>query len=458
MYSENLEHVKRKLDRVGPGFCLAKWNQVTIHLGMGLNHSCYHPQAHPIPLEDIENHPERLSNTDYKKSVRKEMLNGKCPEECSFCWNIEKSGNCWSDRVRKSAEDWAWPSYNTIRSSTGEEDYTPRYVEVSFSNRCTHKCIYCNPDFSSPWQAESEKYGPIQLDDSGFDFLGYLQPEEIRHRCSHPETNPYIKAFMKWWPDLFKTLHTFRLTGGDPLLEKETFELLEYIQEHWEENPDINIALNTNLGIGDKQFDRLWNILYDLGKNNKVGTIGIYTSIETEGKQAEYIRYGMNVDLFWKRIEKLLELPKIQVVFMATYNILAVYGYGKLVDRVYQLKQKYLPREGLDICFDTSYVIFPSILSPRLCSKKQIEILKKDLEKLESYREIDGTDKPGFTPWEVDSAKRVLDYINSSVNTFSPVYEKIKLHRFLCELDRRRNTYYEDVFPEFKRDFFRYYR
>ena len=29
--------VKTKLDNVGCGFCLAKWTQVTIHLGSGLN-------------------------------------------------------------------------------------------------------------------------------------------------------------------------------------------------------------------------------------------------------------------------------------------------------------------------------------------------------------------------------------------------------------------------------------
>ena len=43
--------------------------------------------------------------------------------------------------------------------------------------------------------------------------------------------NPYVEAFWEWWPDLYKDLHTFRITGGEPLLSKDTFKVLEYIQD-----------------------------------------------------------------------------------------------------------------------------------------------------------------------------------------------------------------------------------
>ena len=34
------------------------------------------------------------------------------------------------------------------------------------------------------------------------------------------EPNPYTDAFWKWWPELYRDLHTFRITGGEPLLQK----------------------------------------------------------------------------------------------------------------------------------------------------------------------------------------------------------------------------------------------
>ena len=80
------EHVLEKLNSVGCGFCLAKWTQVTMHLGSGLTHSCHHPKAHPIDLNDLATNPGALHNTGFKKNVRKQMLRGERPGECDYCW------------------------------------------------------------------------------------------------------------------------------------------------------------------------------------------------------------------------------------------------------------------------------------------------------------------------------------------------------------------------------------
>jgi hypothetical protein len=73
---ENIIKVKNLLDSTGPGFCLAKFTQVTLHLGTGLVHSCHHPTTHKIPLEEIENNPAALFNTSHLKRMRKEMKEG----------------------------------------------------------------------------------------------------------------------------------------------------------------------------------------------------------------------------------------------------------------------------------------------------------------------------------------------------------------------------------------------
>ena len=51
---KNKRSMKKLLNRTGPGFCLAKWTQVTMHLGVGLTHSCHHPSPHKIPEEEIK--------------------------------------------------------------------------------------------------------------------------------------------------------------------------------------------------------------------------------------------------------------------------------------------------------------------------------------------------------------------------------------------------------------------
>jgi len=107
---------KEKLDSVGCGFCLAKWTQVTMHLDKGMTHSCHHPAPHKVPLRELEENPSALHNSRFKKRKRKEMLEGKRPKECNFCWNIEDSSNSFSDRVFKSSEPWSRDQFETIKN------------------------------------------------------------------------------------------------------------------------------------------------------------------------------------------------------------------------------------------------------------------------------------------------------------------------------------------------------
>ena len=62
---------KAKLDEIGPGMCLAKWTQTTIHLQMGQTHSCHHPSTHKIPVAELKRNPSALHNTKFKKLKRK---------------------------------------------------------------------------------------------------------------------------------------------------------------------------------------------------------------------------------------------------------------------------------------------------------------------------------------------------------------------------------------------------
>ena len=51
------EQMKTKL---GEGLCLAKWQQVSLHLPTGLNNSCYHPPLHKIDAGLLKDNPGAL--------------------------------------------------------------------------------------------------------------------------------------------------------------------------------------------------------------------------------------------------------------------------------------------------------------------------------------------------------------------------------------------------------------
>ena len=63
--------MRKDLNSVGCGMCLAKWTQVTMHLHLGHTHSCHHPSTHKIPLDELKVNPTALHNTKFKKEKRK---------------------------------------------------------------------------------------------------------------------------------------------------------------------------------------------------------------------------------------------------------------------------------------------------------------------------------------------------------------------------------------------------
>ena len=42
-YKTDALFAAKKLETISPTMCLAKWNQVSLHLPTGLTNSCYHP-------------------------------------------------------------------------------------------------------------------------------------------------------------------------------------------------------------------------------------------------------------------------------------------------------------------------------------------------------------------------------------------------------------------------------
>jgi hypothetical protein len=97
-FLHSAESMSREL---GPALCLAKWQQVSLHLTTGMNNSCYHPPLHRIPVESIGRSASALHNTDHKKAQRRLMLAGQRPPECSYCWTMEDAGKL-SDRHYRS--------------------------------------------------------------------------------------------------------------------------------------------------------------------------------------------------------------------------------------------------------------------------------------------------------------------------------------------------------------------
>lgn len=444
------EKTKNKLNSVGCGFCLAKWTQVTMHLQTGFNHSCHHPTAHKIPLEEIKLNPKALHNTRYKKEKRNEMLKGKRPQECDYCWNIEDNSTSYSDRIYKSHEPWSDPYFNEIKNSRWDEDFNPRYVEVSFSNICNFKCSYCGPSYSSQWLQEVKQQGGYPTTP---EFNSY-KDMEISNTLPilHSEYNPYVEAFWEWWPELYRDLHTFRITGGEPLLSKDTWKILDYILEEKTPNRELKFAINSNLGVDDSLVNKLIEKLSIMINEKRVKEVIIFTSVDGWGKQAEYIRNGLNFNKFWSNIHKLLKaLPKLTITIMSTYNVMSPFSYNELIKNVYNVKREYSNRERFwlhPLILDTSYLRHPKHQSVKLLDDQQKNLIL-DNAKTALYYGVTVFDNQhmGMTETEIRKIKRIHDWVISSKNEDVSA-DRNNFVKFVNEHDKRRGTNFEETFPE----------
>jgi organic radical activating enzyme len=447
------DDVKEKLDGVGCGFCLAKWTQVTMHLHNGMTHSCHHPSPHKIPLNEIKNNPTALHNTRYKKEIRRQMLSNNKPGECNYCWKIEDNSNSHSDRIFKSSEPWSKPFFDEIKSIDWRANYNPKYVEVSFSNTCNFKCSYCGPSFSSKWVEEIERYGGYPTS-TNFNEISHLK-DSGQMPYKHSEDNPYVESFWNWWPELYRDLHTFRITGGEPLLSKDTWEVLDFLCTNENPNRKLNFSINTNLGSPKSLIEKFVQKAKTIINENRVNEFIIFTSCESWGSQAEYIRNGLNFDLFLENVEYILsELPKVTINIMATFNAMSVFGYSRLIDEIFELKKKYHNGERYWISaiqLDTTYLRWPSHMSVKILDREHKDLIL-DMAKKAFYYASPSFDHSnyGFSDVEVQKIKRLYDYAISE-DDFNVHFNRKDFILFVDEHDRRRGTNFLNTFPEFKK-------
>jgi organic radical activating enzyme len=473
----NIKNMKELLNQTGPGMCLAKFTQSTLHLGTGLLHSCHHPKAHKISIDDLKNNVNVLFNTSELQQARTEMLNGGKPSECDYCWRIE-SNNGNSDRFYKSLETWAVQSHDTIIETKQVDNLYPTYLEVDFSNVCNFSCLYCGPEFSSKWVETLKSHGPTKvLENTKYEqwIQGWQDLDRLAYK--NKEVNPYVDAFWEWFPEAYKNLKTYRITGGEPLLSKETFKSMDWFIDN--PNTELEFSINTNLCAPEKLWKDFVKRLKKITSGNYIKKFTLFTSIDGWGKRAEYSRVGLDFELFKKRYEEIAALRTVRLVIMCTFNIFSVTSIKDLFEWYVSMCQKYNPDKQLAkweaefdidlgkhtkklnntfqyhsyLGFDIPYLRFPECLDVHHADKNLIEnYLIPAIEYMGKHSSTAWAHHQGFEPFEFEKFKRividVLHYQKNHKVHEREIVNRAKFFDFVNDADRRHGTNFLEVFPE----------
>ena len=434
----DLEFRQRVLDTKSSSFCGAKWYNATIWLGSGMTTSCHHPPAHKVNVEEVRFNPKALHNSAQKKQDRVQMQSGERPPGCEYCWKIEDIGrNNISDRTYKSVI-YSDELLQTAFDTDPNEDIDLRTLEIAFDRTCQFACSYCNPAFSSTWVKDIKKNGPYtELQSDGRNHFTHPHNEAQLYR--YDETNPYVEAFFRWWDsDLHRTLQELRITGGEPLMSGHTWDLLDWFKD----NPgrsQTRLAINSNLGFESDKVERLLEATDYL-------EIDLYTSNESMGPHAEYIRDGLKWEQWTANMDLLIRSGKLRGLHvMNTINALCLESLPEFLTWMLEKKSGF----GRDFPnFTLNILRFPSFQSALVLPD---EIRTHHKQRLEHWF---STYKNHIMlhEHELNHIQRLIDYLDVVKTPHSETsFERPKLHndfkRFYSQYDQRRGKNFAETFP-----------
>jgi len=431
-----LDYKRRVIDIKSESFCGAKWYNATIWLGSGMTTSCHHPPAHRIPpVHLLEENPSLIHNTPEKKQDREMMQRGEKPAGCDYCWRMEDlSQDTVSDRVYKTVIYTEEELENAFNTSTNT-NVNLRTLEIAFDRTCQFACSYCNPAFSSTWVNDIRRSGPyIDLVSDGRGHFNHAHDHSQLYKFG--ETNPYVEAFFRWWEsDLHRTLRELRITGGEPLMSGHTWKLLDWFRAN-KGASSTRLAINSNLGQ-EVDLDRLMESID--------GTeVDLYTSNESIGSHAEYIRDGLVWEDWIRNVETVLSSKKFREVHvMCTINALCLESLPEFLDLIVSWKL----RHGRNFpSFTLNIMRFPSfqgVLTLPIDARKQhAERLSQFLVRHKGHNYLHDH--------EIAHVNRLISYLLDNPDPDNQALLRRDFVAFYKQYDQRRGKDFCATFPKLK--------
>jgi hypothetical protein len=392
--------------------CLLKWSQVSLYLWENKSSSCHRNQNADIP-DDYD-----FNNTAPVIEHRKKMLNGQWPADgrgCEHCRDQEAHGGM-SDRINfLSRKENARYVPRELNFNSETIKVKPTQLSVHFNNKCNLKCLYCGPNLSSSWVKEEWKY------DQGknYDFDPWTLNSKYNER---------LKKFYKWMEENYSSLRAFDLLGGEPFIQNETWECVDWMIAH--PNRECDVEIYSNMQVKPILFRRGLDKLRELSKTVK--EIRFVASIDCWGPAIEYIRNGMDMKTFEENMNYLInECSEIIPTMNWTVSSLSIPYTADLVKKVIDWQKVRNVSVNYNKCID------PVIYDPHIMPQGTYTSYINEL--LELNKTMFSGD-----PISYNYAKGIFKEIENS----PPMHDKIaQLKETLSKLDLRRGTNWKETFP-----------
>lgn len=353
----------------------------------------------------------QILQTDEANVMRAALLQDKPVQQCSDCYQLEAAGGSSMRQEKNRAFKDYWPILDQTGLDGAVEKAEIVYLDLRFSNLCNLKCRSCGPYNSTSWHEEAKKISTI----------------------AKPNTEKLVALSTKTITEIDSILPSLReilFAGGEPLLEKHHYQLLEKLIKLGKK--DISLHYNTNFSRLEYQE---WSAiqLWKKFKNVRVGA-----SLDGVGRQAELLRKGQDWDETKSNFERLKkEAPHVDFYIHCTVSVMNIFHLTEAISEWVRLKILERP-EQLQI----NIVRDPLHIHPDLLNESERARLAEHYEQF--LDEIRGTiSAPLFK--SINASLRLI------LNKFSKkvLIEERKVFRsFTFKLDKTRGERFVALFPE----------
>jgi len=310
-------------------FCMLPYMHIYGSAGGDMVPCC---EAQEIPLNNPGESAIESWNNDNYKELRRALANDERPERCAVCWHNEDSG------IVSNRQQWEHDNWNTFADKISvNDDYSvnnpPYWVELKVSNFCNLKCIMCSTHSSYKRVAD-------------LDILKKYQADGYETRLLRPTD---LFASLNEWPELWDHVHTLQFTGGEPIINKEHYDLLEGIPAEAKKRIRLRYASNLSY-IKFKKYDliKIWN---------EFKHVNIKVSMDGIGDVYNYIRQDGDWDTVYANMMALNNEPGIDVAAGITVQ----------AHNIYQMPEffQFWKDSPVDLKFITANILqTPKYLSP----------------------------------------------------------------------------------------------
>ena len=392
--------------------CQSKWTWNTLWLNEGTASSCHRAGWDDVTVDNFN-----LHNGPNKIQARKQMLEGRWPGGgCEYCRDIEQAGG-HSDRQHNNLIPGLTPAEVDLDQTAVV--VTQRIQEIFAENTCNLSCIYCNSNLSSKIEQENNRYGEFKQ-----------KGVWLKDTLANKQDNKALYAkFLEWLTDNVHHLRRLHLLGGETFIQHKLMtDVLDILER--KPNKDLKLCIFSNMNAPEKY----WQLYIERIRNLPIKGFDLTASIDCWGEQQQYVRHGLDLDLFEQRLAWASEQGDwLTLNINQSVTNMTIKTMPELIKVVNKYNQQKHIGHYFEFYIGPEQYQHPKIFAYNMWQEdfKRIynEMRRETVEHQEVFTRLEGLEQQLKTVKQHD-------------------YEQIEnLHIYLDELDRRRGTDWRSLFP-----------